>query len=169
MRRSGHAEFSLPRSGQGHTQFNSIDCYGHNAAFFGTFLGSKKVPFFSSSLLTQRQHHFAARSGQSDRLRIVPLIAGGGMQHMHLIGIGCAGEGGHAVRARNRRSKAEGIRADVDHHACDRRAIRIDKTQGIGGFLGRFLGRIGCVIFKIAPGCAEALAHLIHKRRVGKV
>ena len=90
-------------------QSNSTGFYGYNAAFFGTFLGSKKVPFFSSSLLTQRQHHFSARSGQSDRLRIVPLIAGGGMQHMHLIGIGCAGEGGHAVRARDNRRKAEEV------------------------------------------------------------
>ena len=37
-------EFSLPRGGQGHSQFYSIGFYVYSAAFFGTFLGSKKVP-----------------------------------------------------------------------------------------------------------------------------
>ena len=37
LRRSGHAEFSLPRSVQGHTQFNSIDFYVTDR-FFVTFL-----------------------------------------------------------------------------------------------------------------------------------
>ena len=92
------------------------------------------------------------------------------MQHMHLIGIGCAGEGGHAVRARNRRSKAEGIRADIDHHARYRRATGVDKAQRVDGFLRRGLRALNRFsAAQIAPGCAEALAHLIHKRRVGKV
>ena len=37
-------EFSLPRGGQGHSLFYSIGFYVYSAAFFGTFLGSKKVP-----------------------------------------------------------------------------------------------------------------------------
>ena len=37
-------EFSLPRGGQGHSQFYSIGFYVYSAAFFGTFLGSKKLP-----------------------------------------------------------------------------------------------------------------------------
>ena len=35
-------EFSLPRGGQGHSQFYSIGFYVYSAAFFDSFLGSKK-------------------------------------------------------------------------------------------------------------------------------